>query len=803
MDKLPTEGEKSSLVSRTRLGLLVFGFSVLAGAALLVCTAAGTYVAESNKVLSLASALESGLSVIEPVQNTVETVTPVAVIAPQPPAVSFDMDTQMVDVHKIYVKASAGSKANLTMRGVSVSLEKSVPQIAADATNHKWQFQMKVGDLPVGEYRFVSRITVDSVVFEQQSDIVKVVKPAPVSQPATTDTPEASGEDAAVMPVGEPTLTFSGIPSTAVGILPVKIISDTITGTISLVTRNTSGKIMSDLKPQSTSGATRTYSIDTKVLPDATYTLEARFKWEDKDRTIPGPQIYVKNGQPQTSSSTPAVTTVAAAGATTTPFVPATIRLTKVDGKYTMFEFSVTGAQAFEVYTTLLPQTTQKFHGQAKQTNPSLWNYTIDTSLLPTGSYQISGKYKVNGTSYSVVGPTFSVAAPVVETEKKPEEVAKEKEIAESVAIIEPIVTEVQKEILPAPAQKPLPNPVVSNPVSGTSTTTVTAPRPLLPPPAPINMPLAQELVTKNRDTIDQYVHRYTTALRGTDRGAIERTKNELLELSQELVATGEGVQGEEGFEIQAEVDAHIKDLESRAVTADKIVRERTNDAIAKDTDKDGITDFDEVALYKSDPKLADTDNDGFTDGAEILAGYNPVDAKNETAYNLESPKDSGIVRDDVLVVDEVKAVNEEVAVADGVPAQAQISGRALPNSFVTLYVFSTPVVVTLKTADDGSWVYKFDKELEDGEHEVYVGITDNAGTLVAKSNPFTFVKEAQAFTPTDALEEVIPEANASASTFELPLVQLLILAVIAMLIGLILIMLGRQLDTLQKRNIP
>ena len=228
---------------------------------------------------------------------------------------------------------------------------------------------------------------------------------------------------------------------------------------------------------------------------------------------------------------------------------------------------------------------------------------------------------------------------------------------------------------------------------------------------------------------------------------------------------------------------------------------ERTKDAVAKDTDRDGITDFDEVTLYKSDPKVADSDNDGFTDGAEILAGYNPTDAKNETVYNLESPKESGIVREDVLVVEEVKAVTEEVAVADGVPAQAQISGRGLPNSFVTLYVFSTQVVVTLKTADDGSWVYKFDKELEDGEHEVYVGITDNAGTLVAKSNPFTFVKTAEAFTPTDALEEVIPEANASASTFELPLVQLLILAVIAMLIGLILIMLGRQLDTLQVRN--
>jgi len=37
-----------------------------------------------------------------------------------------------------------------------------------------------------------------------------------------------------------------------------------------------------------------------------------------------------------------------------------------------------------------------------------------------------------------------------------------------------------------------------------------------------------------------------------------------------------------------------------------------------KDTDKDGINDWEEVSKYGTDPLKADTDNDGLKDGEEI-----------------------------------------------------------------------------------------------------------------------------------------------------------------------------------------
>ncbi len=45
------------------------------------------------------------------------------------------------------------------------------------------------------------------------------------------------------------------------------------------------------------------------------------------------------------------------------------------------------------------------------------------------------------------------------------------------------------------------------------------------------------------------------------------------------------------------------------------------------DSDKDGITDVDETAVYGTDPLNADTDGDGFTDGQEIASGTDPKNA--------------------------------------------------------------------------------------------------------------------------------------------------------------------------------
>jgi len=49
------------------------------------------------------------------------------------------------------------------------------------------------------------------------------------------------------------------------------------------------------------------------------------------------------------------------------------------------------------------------------------------------------------------------------------------------------------------------------------------------------------------------------------------------------------------------------------------------------DTDGDGLSDYEEVKIYKTDPLKSDTDGDGHSDGEEVKNGYNPLGAGKMT----------------------------------------------------------------------------------------------------------------------------------------------------------------------------
>lgn len=44
-----------------------------------------------------------------------------------------------------------------------------------------------------------------------------------------------------------------------------------------------------------------------------------------------------------------------------------------------------------------------------------------------------------------------------------------------------------------------------------------------------------------------------------------------------------------------------------------------------RDTDSDGLSDYEEIFFWYTDPSKADTDGDGFSDGREIMAGFSPL----------------------------------------------------------------------------------------------------------------------------------------------------------------------------------
>lgn len=56
----------------------------------------------------------------------------------------------------------------------------------------------------------------------------------------------------------------------------------------------------------------------------------------------------------------------------------------------------------------------------------------------------------------------------------------------------------------------------------------------------------------------------------------------------------------------------------------DEIFKYKT-DPLKVDTDGDGLSDYQEVITYKTDPLVVDTDGDGYSDYEEVMNGYNPL----------------------------------------------------------------------------------------------------------------------------------------------------------------------------------
>ncbi len=122
----------------------------------------------------------------------------------------------------------------------------------------------------------------------------------------------------------------------------------------------------------------------------------------------------------------------------------------------------------------------------------------------------------------------------------------------------------------------------------------------------------------------------------------------------------------------------------------------------------------------------------------------------------VTDPVKKAAVEDRRYAVSKVELVKSDTT---GKPV-ARFSGKALPNSLVTLYIYSDPIVVVVKTDANGNWTYDLDSTLADGNHQVYVAATDSLGRVTAQSSPLPFVKTAQAITTQDAAKLVAPNLS-------------------------------------------
>ena len=99
--------------------------------------------------------------------------------------------------------------------------------------------------------------------------------------------------------------------------------------------------------------------------------------------------------------------------------------------------------------------------------------------------------------------------------------------------------------------------------------------------------------------------------------------------------------------EVQEALDAVANDEDTEAL--------RT-----KDTDKDGLTDYDEIYLYGTSPYLDDTDSDGQTEGQEVAASTDPNCPTGEDCLGIQ------LVTTETEIADVIpELVNTELTIRD------------------------------------------------------------------------------------------------------------------------------------------
>ncbi len=165
---------------------------------------------------------------------------------------------------------------------------------------------------------------------------------------------------------------------------------------------------------------------------------------------------------------------------------------------------------------------------------------------------------------------------------------------------------------------------------------------------------------------------------------------------------------------------------------------------IYQDTNNDGISDYDSIYVYNLDPiKSSPTstyEGRKITAGEKILLGFDPTNSEL-IKIKTDEPIKSKAPTIPSYKVNKIDLTEKKEII---------INGQALPNSFVTLYIYSTPIMVTIKTDDKGEWQYVLDKELESGDHTIYTATVNNTGNIIAKSSGYVFTKTAEAVTLKD-----------------------------------------------------
>ena len=234
-----------------------------------------------------------------------------------------------------------------------------------------------------------------------------------------------------------------------------------------------------------------------------------------------------------------------------------------------------------------------------------------------------------------------------------------------------------------------------------------------------------------------------------------ESLKEKIVQKGESLVElVKEELSPEEKTFLKENLKAKIKTLlrEAEIILKKKIEEKgKVSELVFKDSDSDNLSDWEEIRIG-TDPFNPDTDSDGYLDGIEFARGFDPKRPGPADKVVYQNPKKFGKISSRMKI--------EKVEIVD-LPKREKglkISGVAIPNSFITLYIFSTPLVAMVKVNSQGYFEYILDKPLADGSHIIYIALTNNRGEIEEKSVPFLFSKMGGKIVRISELEAKVPQ---------------------------------------------
>lgn len=209
-----------------------------------------------------------------------------------------------------------------------------------------------------------------------------------------------------------------------------------------------------------------------------------------------------------------------------------------------------------------------------------------------------------------------------------------------------------------------------------------------------------------------------------------------------------------------------------------------------RDTDLDGVSDYDEYVNFNTDPNIADTDLDGVIDSVEIVTLHNPLE------FDIQNYPDIGSLVLNSFVDKEIVAINgvEKQNIKDTTGDEYYIynlSGKAIPNTFVYVFSKNKNTVSITKTNEQGNFSIAMENQDENTPLAFEAVLVDNDGKVLVSSGEFSFSEKGndQIATLFNGLEQ-----EYSIRVSELKTNSILVTSLALVILGFVLILLSQFL---------